>query len=520
MLADHAILALETIADLDVAETLHAIGTLTDYANDHAAPDVAQRALRFADDLTTRPLDPEQGALLDYFRANAWACLYAQRLADRAAAWSWDQPEIQAQIFHLRRAMRSEGFSALGPGRQCQVLTNLANQFDTVGRFVEAQEYWTRALAIEPRFWMARGNRGRGLMHYAAALYDAGHGAMLAQRAHGDLLAAFITANQYPELGDPAAPRQFAAWAAEIGRAYDVDAIEGAYDPEASALRSGEEGAYRRWCLANRLFLNPLNDTWEKPIAAHDVLSLPDFATALDEPPVVIGFFNQLKQEFVSARWLFYNGVEAREPHPSDRDVLLVNTLDYPAYGLATEQLKLAFRMSYSLFDKIAYFLNHYLQLGIPSTRVSFRSLWREKDGAPVRDRFERSENWPLRGLYWISKDLFEPGVREVAEPDAEALLDLRNHLEHKYVKVFDWALPRPPAEDEPRDPFYDTLAYGITRADLERKALRVVKLARSALICLALGMHQEEARRRASAAPDKLRMPMSLGEVSDDWKR
>ena len=133
--------------------------------------------------------------------------------------------------------------------------------------------------------------------------------------------------------------------------------------------------------------------------------------------------------------------------------------------------------MAYSVFGKIAYFLNHYLKLGMPLTSVSFRSVWRTQKGEPVRELFEASENWPLRGLFWISKDLYEPGVHEVAEPDAEALAELRNHLEHKYVKVHEMGLPRPIAGSDRKDPFFDDLAYAITlkgfrRSDLFRDGL------------------------------------------------
>ncbi|MDX5595492.1 LA2681 family HEPN domain-containing protein [Pseudovibrio sp. SPO723] len=40
--------------------------------------------------------------------------------------------------------------------------------------------------------------------------------------------------------------------------------------------------------------------------------------------------------------------------HFSDKDVALYNTLDYPSYALAVEKARLAYRMEYSLFDKIA----------------------------------------------------------------------------------------------------------------------------------------------------------------------
>jgi LA2681-like HEPN len=46
----------------------------------------------------------------------------------------------------------------------------------------------------------------------------------------------------------------------------------------------------------------------------------------------------------------------------------LYNTLDYPTYSVAIEKVKAAYRLAYSLFDKIAFFLNAYLDLlPIPS---------------------------------------------------------------------------------------------------------------------------------------------------------
>lgn len=521
MLTLEAVLKLQTLAGLDLNDALQAIAILIDHADDSASPDLARRALGLADQLQSPELADEALTLLDYFRANAWACLYAQRLSDRAAVWAWDQPEIQAQIFHLRRALRSAGFSVLHPIRRCQILTNLANQMDTVGRFIEAQEYWTRALAIEPNFWMAKGNRGRGLMHYAQALYDPGHAGILAERAYNDLLGALAAVDGHPEFGDRSIPPMFAYAAASIARSYNLDAKETAYSPESLPLmeEAGEAG-YRRWCLDHQLFLNPLNDVLIRPISARDILTLPSFTTSMDEPPVVVGFYNQLKQEFVSARWLYYSGLDASKPHPSDREVLLYNTLDYPAYGFAVEQIKISFRMAYSIFDKIAYFLNHYLKLGMPQTSVSFRSIWRNKNNGPIRELFEASENWPLRGLFWISKDLYEPGVREAAEPDAEALAELRNHLEHKYVKVHETGVPQQMESRGQKDPLFDDLAHALTRNDLENKALRLLKLARSALIYLSLGMHREEQKRAAKPRKDILGMPMALRGIPDDWKR
>jgi hypothetical protein len=208
--------------------------------------------------------------------------------------------------------------------------------------------------------------------------------------------------------------------------------------------RSRAERAYRAWALDNRLFLNPMNDLGSYSIAARDVLHLPTLTTGISDagpgPPVAFGFYNQLKQEFVSARWLCFDGLTEHRAHFSDRDTHLYDTLSIPAYSLALEKSKAAFRMAYSLFDKIAFFINHYFRVGVPERAVSFRGVWYERKGdpKPLSAVFKDRENWPLRGLYWLSKDLYEPSFQKVAEPDAEGLAELRNHLEHKYCQVHD----------------------------------------------------------------------------------
>lgn len=501
------------INDLANDKALDLIAMLVDQAFDNANLDLVQHALNLADELDARALQLRERALLDYFRANAWACRYQQRLGNRDALWEFEQPEIFQQVFLLRRCVINTEFKSMEAVRRCQILTNLANQLDTLGRFVEARAHWSAALAIDPNFWMARANRGRGLMHYAAALYDPGHAEIFAFYAHKDLVEAVALISKYPHLGDQQVASLFFTAAEQISHHYDIPAIEKSYTPIGWDMGSeSTEQAYRSWCLQNDLFLNPLNDLEPVSIAAQDVLNLPDFTTAISDPPIVIGMFNELKQGFASARWMLWQGIHSERPHVSDRNVSLFNTLDYPAYGLSVEQVKIAFRISYSTLDKIAYFLNHYLSLGIPENRVSFRTIWREKENKPVRERFNKSENGPFRGLFWLSKDLFEESMQDAMEPEARALADLRNHLEHKYVKVHEILLP----SMSENDLFHDTLAHSISRDDLEKRTMHVMKLVRAALIYLSLGMHKEEQERGKNKLG--LTAPMFLDPWVDEW--
>lgn len=514
--------ARENLDDLDIDQALDWIAQLVDAAGDHASEVGLRKALAWADELESR--SPDDAAIINYFRANAWAHLemLKHRADGDAARWSWDQPEAEQQILLLRAALNSTGFSRLQLGRKCQILTNLAGQLNTAGRPVEALEAWGKVLSMAPKFWMARGNRGIALMHYALSLYDTGHRGVFLLFAHRDLEVASRFDSTTLQWGDPAALQYFREHKRMIERETNLEAIEEHFEPVGYALgRSSVERAYRTWCLQERLFLNPLSDLDTHTIAAQDVLTLPDFVTSIGEPPVLTGFFNQMKQEFVSARWEYYLGVTAQHPHFSDRDVLLYNTLDYPAYGLAVERVKGAYKYAYSLFDKIAFFLNAYLALEIKPTSVSFRSIWREKNGDPIhpiRETFRQSENWPLRGLFWLSKDLFDERQKVATAPDARALHELRIHLEHRYVKVHEMMLESNPAGGEP-DMFFDALAYRISRQSLEERTLRLLKLVRAALIYLSLAMHREE-QRRSKARGESLTMPMALDPLRDRWKR
>jgi hypothetical protein len=505
---------------LSVVEGLKRLAMLIDLSDDLGLPEGSVRAIAWADALERKGMPDAEAALLEYFRANAWASQRNARHRDRSTVWAWHQPELQKEIFHLRRASRHAGFEKLDAQRRCQVLTNLGNGLNTVGRFVEALEYWGRALAINPRFAMALGNRGHGLTHYARALYDGGHQAMFLRFAHADFSAAVAPDAHFESSGAEGVKVAFDASRASLESQLG-DSLSRPIELEKYNIgASEEEQSYRRWCLAGQLFLNPLNDLGANAIAARDVLTLPDFVTPVDEPPVLIGLFNQMKQEFVSARWLFYEGTRSEGVHFSDCGVLLYNTLDYPIYSLAIEKVKAAYRAAYSLFDKAGFFLNTYMKVGLAPEQVSFRRIWHSKGEGKertLRPHFSGLENWPLRGLFWLSKDLFEEEFRDVMDPDAQALSDIRNHLEHKYLKVHDMLFP---AQERGTFPWNDRLAYSVYRSDFEAKTMRLLKLARAALTYVSLGMHIEESRRSRRPKGDGLTMPIYLDRWDDDWKR
>lgn len=496
------------------------VGALIDASEDLGRPEGLVHALRVIDALLGSALEPGVEATLHYFAANAHSALWTVERTSNPSAdwrWVWSSPHTEQVVLSYRRAIVHPGFGELDVLRRCEIHTNLGNTFSTLGLSFEALAQFDAALDLDPSFGMARGNRGQVEDYLAYTLYTTSHQWAFAGHAHADLAAA-LTPNKYPltqgaqqmfvRLRDRLGPR--------IAKAGGV--CWNPYEP--SLGDTLEERRYRTWCLNRRLFLNPYNDLVALPISASDSFLLPPLDAPLDEGPKYHGAFNQLKQGFASARYLLYEGITDRELHTSDRRVALSNTLDYPIYGYGIERIKMAYRSLYGLFDQIAFLLNDFLSLGIKPSGINFRTLWYE-DRNPkrgVRSDIADRKSGPLHALFWLGKDLFETrdGFIDALDPEAQRLGDLRNHLEHRYLKVLEYV----PLHDdaETRSLFFDDLAHKITRQDLVERAVRLSQTARAAILYLALAMHIENVHRKKGRT-DRV-VPVYLDPYDDEWKR
>ena len=495
-------------ADLDT------IGQLIDLSADLDREPGLLRALEHIEALRSTGRGEHDHLLLDYFEGNTRFELHRLSPSESPAL---ERPQLEKAIISYRRARLSLPSEKLGKIQTCQMLTNLANALSTLGRTVEAIELWDEALHLEPSFGMALGNRGCGLWYLAGVDSDPGHASLIAHAANRDLTAALALPLE------EGAREHFLAAQRSIEQRVDREFLQSAPDYSSFGLGdSDEEIAYRRWALEERLFLNTLNDLRGHSIAATDPLCLPGIVVPLSEGPYYIGFYNQMKQEYASARYQLFSGLHSDQPHFSDRHVTIVNTLDYPSCSLSTELEKMAFRVAYSLLDKVAFFLNHYLALGIEEHLVSFRKVW-FKEGGPeegLRPGVCLADNYGLLGLYWLSKDFYErsPDYASNLQPDAREVACIRNHLEHRYLKLHLDLWPGPVASSE-GDGLADTLALSLTRAAFRLKALRLMKSARAALIYLSHAVGTEERRRRRVAGEDR---PVGRGHLDvweDEWK-
>lgn len=486
--------------------------SLIDAAGDGADEGILRHATQLAD-LVVSHVEPENGCLVYYSCSNAWAELRKLEVQDWADD-TLEHPALLKQLYFLRASVQHSGFKELAPMLRSRIHCNLGNALRACGRWIEALGEWRNALKDNPILGMALGNLGIGLAQYGSALYDPSHTYWLLVHARRNLASAIEGGVGRDGATYPDAIEFFKRHHDRLAESVDDDGD--AELLEHSLGSSKEERRYRRWCLEEQLFLNPMNDLGAFPAAARDVLRLPGHDAKAGI--TYLGFYNQLKQEYGFARHCLYLGDHAKPGHVADRGMSLAFNCDYALYGMGLEQIKTAYRSAYSLLDKLAYFINAYWKLGIPEKSVGFRTVWfkSDKNGRllqprVVRDEFVSTRNLPLRALYWVSQDIYSKELKDVARPDAQALDELRNHLEHKYAKIVDschWI-------GEHSGIWSDHLAFVLDRDDLYAKSLLMLKLSRAALIYLCLAMHFEESQHQTEGPVGEL----PVEDYPDDLK-
>lgn len=460
--------------------------------------------------------DRRNGCSLHYLHANALGWLYIHRHTDENAL-SWSQPDNTAQIYQLRSAITHEGYSEHSAEYRAQIHSNLGNAFNKTGRVFDALEQWRKALTLDPMLAMAQGNMGGALLFYARNLYDSGHSEWICIEGRAQLRGAVAIGAHGATYF--AAAERFQWMLETVEKRMDQYCID--RDPDLTWMdkfslgRSYQEKRYRRWCLDNRLFLNPMNDGYTRSVAATDSLALPTHRA--DGVGIsYLAAFNQLKQEYIYARWCLFAGQDGQATHPADREVMLSANADSARYSIAIEQTKSAFRAAYSLLDKVAYFVRDRWEIGAKRKSADFARLWRTepKKGTEttIRPEFEGSKNIWLHALYSLSEDIFNEDIRQYASPDAQELHVVRNALEHRFFKIV-WTR----SECDEASMHHDRLSEQMTFDEFQAKALRVLTMARSAIVYLSLAMHRAEVQR---VEKDSARsMSFGVDHIPDDLK-
>lgn len=431
---------------------------------------------------------------------------------------------IKKQLSYYRKALKIINLSEFNDPKimqytrplQACILTNYGNTLIECGRRISAIDQYISAQGYYPFFAMSMGNLGLCYMEYAALLND-GQGYIRDCLNHY----AYVLLSDAIKSNDPNIHDEAKMYFVSALSRFDIDYRE--YLSNFSHITttpkmSKKEEEYRRWCIDRHLFLSPLNDLYIDDLAfAEDDIYISGILTSLEEKmPVVFGMFNQLKQEYVSARLFYFESQnQTAKPHFSDRRTHLTETLDYAQFSLRVEKLKTSFKMVYGILDKIAYFLNSYFDLGIKEKDITFSSVWKSEksghNGYSYKNVLNIENNFPLASLYWISQD-FDEKLGEDSNPELKRLREIRNFLEHKYTIVA-WNY-------NADDPFQShPSALYLDENELNERTLELFKVVREAIICLSLCVNTEESRKRKELSDNTIVAKMQIGIHEDRWK-
>lgn len=432
------------------------------------------------------------------------------------------EESIKKQLYCFRKSIKlieadeyaDEKYRPYVLGLKQVLYTNYANLLDRCGRKIAAIEQYKKSISINQDFGMANGNLGKAYQHYAMLEYDDGHRDLFHYFAYHYLNRALQShdPNTYSEAKDGfkiAIDQYHPEYIKKVLKA-DLNFPKYSYEDLA-------ELDYRNWCLSNGLFLNTLNDL---PIAelsfACDIIQLPNMITKIDAKPVFHGMFNQIKQEYIYARYLYYSTLGYNEPHFADKETYIKVYTDYAQYSIRLEKVKTAFKTLYGLFDKMSFFISHYFDLGIKERDINFRSIWQTTAGRgrgeyEFKNVLNPIQNFALSSLYWISKD-FSDKYEDSPNPELKRIKDIRDSLEHKYVKVNDTFF------DRCIEKYGDGLALYVSDKELYEVTMILLKILREAIINLSLCVNIAEIPKRA-AAEGELVLPVYLMDYEDDWK-
>jgi hypothetical protein len=213
----------------------------------------------------------------------------------------------------------------------------------------------------------------------------------------------------------------------------------------------------------------------------------------------LIYILNAIKEEFVSARYLFYHSKDEQRVLAQRNSMTHYGDPEGSAeFGLISGLLKTSFRLSVDLLDKVAAFLVLYFDLGDPSKNYNFNNVW-FKDRDPKKNVLHPvfaarlQDNYPLMGLRDLQKDFH-------LQEFPGKVKDTRNAAVHRWLTLH-W-LPVEEGKGQSTSWNLDDF-FSIT--------LFLLRQAKGAILLLVAAINIEERRRKAEDTNPKKVIPAPL---------
>lgn len=267
---------------------------------------------------------------------------------------------------------------------------------------------------------------------------------------------------------------------------YDINEMHQQLQSRPSTL----EDPYSKFIDEHGLYLNVCVHDWACEMQHIDGLFF-NYTTSRDQEGVFEArarAFNEAKEAFATARFLTFLSGNELEFYGGDTQITrYADLLEYANYGLKSGAMKSAYTTAYSVFDKIAEFINGELDAELSAKSIYFdKVLWSDMKTFRMRPQIRDANDSNLMALSDLARDLSSPEL---------GLKTLRDSITHRHLVVHEFAIYVGPSSSPESHIEYD---------DLLRTTIDLLTITKAALIYLASYLHQKDSQ-HTSEMQDKV---------------
>lgn len=354
-----------------------------------------------------------------------------------------------------------------------QAATNIANQLNTRGRYIEALDYYAEALKLMPVNAVA----AAGKLSLLKKLGYFIHNESKWYRFYGDFTALL---RQTTVLRDVISENLnvLEVLAGSHHIPYALQLIQDT--PDFELPKEIEiENPYERWVSSNMLALSLFCSGEEYNKSRYDLLVLPSFVSDEEDggrPPDVFGMINVIKSDYVFARRLLFDAMNEEFSETANYS----DTLDYAVYGINVSALAVAQKTAIDILDKVSVVVAALLKLPSPEFfQFKKQAFWRKEKPTDrwvlKHDEVARevaAGNNSLQVLLDLVSDLYD-----MENGYLSSLSSLRNTATHRFHAVHDLTY----YSDRTSKKYVDH----IQRGEFESGAIKSLRVARACIFYL-----------------------------------
>lgn len=329
----------------------------------------------------------------------------------------------------------------------CRAYLCLANAYDHMGRFCEAQQYYKLAAMDEKNTDDAEINQGYSYANMHAFWTEEEPWIVRkAQQLMKKHSAEYE--KKVPELMNTVC-----GWPAP------------SFDLPRADFTKMKEGDYEYWVNKNYLRINRFCDVEPlSQLSVTDNVKLHYIRDTQERRQLFETYYSEIKNMFIETRHLAYMAIGG-------------------SGEVSVELIKMTYKNFYSVLDKIAIFIQAYLNIPIKVHQVDFSTIWYDKKNGSIRQEFlAHPHNLSLLALYNVKLDVYgTKSFNYVIDEQTKDLQRIRNFIEHKVIVVRDSEMA------------YDDYQLQISKDELAINTIRLAQLVRCAIIYLCnFVMHAE----------------------------